>query len=174
MSNLRIEGNKIFSTATGDLVATIHDGNVQMQPGKNAMTPKVKAFYAACLEQGLPEDAAAAAPVQEAETIPEFSPDPDFEELAEEVNTHLLEDKGFVAFGDAPNRGGTSAPESEKAAAPAKSVEALSVWDIPEAALPEFSPALGVSTPQFKEFVKKNKLSAAQTAELVRRLERRK
>ena len=167
MSNFRVEGEKIFSEVTGDLVATIEDGAVKMQHGKNAMTRKVREFYEEFLN-GKNGVVTVDNGVERNVIEPE-------EEVEEEVNTHFLDDelnRDHVVFGDAP-RVGTTAPVSEKKEPEEKSLEQLSVWDIPESSLPEFSPALGVSTPGFKDFVKKHGLIQEQIAELVKRLERK-
>ena len=169
-NDFKLQGNQIYSLASGDLVATIDtDGNLKMQPGKNAMSPKVKAFY----ETEKNEDAPA--------KLSEMTGNTAFTQAlneAEEVNTHKLAEEFFeeprIAFGDAPNVGGTSAPAREKAPEAVKDPAALSVWDIPNAELPAFDFALGVDTPDFKTFVRKHKFNKAQTAELVKRLERRK
>lgn len=168
--DFKIQGNQIFSLASGDLVATVDpEGNVKMQPGKNAMTPKVKAFYEA-MKHNMPETPAA----------PEMVENPQFEAAlndAEEVNTHkLAEDMPEVrlAFGDAPRTGGTSAPARAHAPETPVDPRSKSVWDIPDSELPPFDPALGVSTPEFKTFVRKHKFSKEQSAELVKRLERKK
>ena len=170
--DFKLQGNQIFSLASGDLVATIDpEGNVKMLPGKNAMTPRVKAFYEAVKD--MPE-------LPPAADAPEMVENPQFEAAlndAEEVNTHkLAEDMPEVrlAFGDAPSPGGTSAPAREKTPEAVKDPAALSVWDIPESELPPFDPALGISTPEFKTFVRKHKLNKEQSAELVKRLERKK
>ena len=170
MSDFYLQNDKIYSNATGDAVAVIEAGAVKMLPGKNAMTPRVKAFYEEVKD--LPENAADPA------DDPAADPDDDApEEHAEEVNTHKLADvpamEEHIFFGGAPNRGGTSAPAPEKKETP-KDRHALSIWDIPQSDLPAFSPALGVETPEFKSFVKKHKLSKDQCIELIKRLERRK
>lgn len=168
MSNFRVEGEKIFSEVTGDLVATIENGTVKMVAGKNAMTPKVKEFYEEFLNSGVTECYG----MERNGTEPEEESD---EEPDEEVNTHFLNEelnRDHVIYGDAP-RMGTSAPKSEEKEEKQKSSKELMIWDIPESELPAFSAALGVSTPEFKAFVKKHKLNKEQTAELVRRVERR-
>lgn len=167
-NDFKLQGNQIYSLASGDLVATIDtDGNLKMQPGKNAMSPKVKAFYETAKNEAQTEAPA---------TLPEMTTQALNE--SEEVNTHKLAEEFFeeprIAFGDAPNVGGTSAPAREKAPEAVKDPAALSVWDIPDAELPAFDFALGVDTPDFKTFVRKHKFNKAQTAELVKRLERRK
>ena len=170
MSNFRMEGEKIFSEVTGDLVATIENGSVKMVAGKNAMTPKVKEFWEMVKSGDIAVDPD---PGICAETAIEEFP---VEEEEEEVNTHYLEEelnRDHVVYGDAP-RMGTSAPKSEEKKEKQKSAKELMIWDIPEDELPAFSAALGVSTPEFKAFVKKHKLNKEQIAELVRRVERRK
>ena len=174
--NFRIENDKIFSLASGDCVAIIVDGEVKMQPGKNAMTPRVKAFYEENKPAGTAEESSK-------DMAPESMPcdiiDPD-EEFEEEVNTHSLNEelsRERIVFGDAPATGGTSAPnpaEKTAGAAADKTPEALSIWDIPKEILPVFSPAMGVADPAFKAFVKKYHLNHEQIVELVRRLERNK
>ncbi|MBR7119972.1 MAG: hypothetical protein IKC77_07230 [Lentisphaeria bacterium] len=163
MSNFKINGNQIFSEVSGDLVAVIENGSVKMQPGKNALTPKVKAFYEEVKGSFV-----------EAAVLPlTMSPFPDAEE--EEVNTSALQDeceKSRIVIGDAPPKGGTSAPAAEVKKEHKKVVEQLAIWDIPESELPAFDPALGTSTPEFKRFIAKHKLTPAQIVELVRRLER--
>ena len=162
--DFRLEGDKIFSNATGDLVATVEDGAVRMQSGKNAMTKRVKAFYEEFCH--LPQN-----------SIPAAEPQENFdEEEMEEVNTHLLhdEDDANICFGDAPRpAGGTSAPPAEPKAACPKSIQALAVWDIPERELPHFAADTGVATPEFKAFVQKYHLTQGQVVELVQRLQRK-
>lgn len=165
MSNFKFENDKIYSLVTGDLVATVEDGNLKMCPGKNAMTPKVKAFY-----DSLTEEQKQGAAGNECQ-------DPSAEE--EEVNTHMLSEEEHtqenaaagIFFGGVPETG-TSAPIPEKHEEKEKTSEALSVWDIPEENLPEFLPDMGIETPDFKAFVKKHHLTKAQIVELVKRLER--
>ena len=164
MSDFRLEGDQIYSNKTGDLVATVEAGAVKMQPGKNAMTRKVREFYEGVERNGT-----------ECYGMLRSVTEPAEEEPEEEVNTHFLDEelnRDHVVFGDAP-RVGTSAPSVEMKEAEEKSLEQLSVWDIPKSSLPEFSPALGVSTPGFKEFVKKHGLNKEQVAELVKRVERK-
>lgn len=178
-SDFKFDSGKIFSLVTGDLVATVDERGLKMQPGKNALTPKVKAFWETY------SATAAATETQESSAAPEFeaqpaaaaAPDPSaaFQE-EEEVNTHLLNDhrEETFFFGGVPGKGGTSAPARENPVekpAADNSPEIRMVRDIPESYLPFFSPALGVSTPEFKAFVKKHKFSKAQVIELVRRLE---
>ena len=183
-SDFKFDSGKIFSLVTGDLVATVDERGLKMQPGKNALTPKVKAFWETY------SATAAATETQESSATPEFeaqpaaaAPDPsaafqeeEEEEEEEEVNTHLLNDhrEETFFFGGVPEKGGTSAPAREtpvEKSAADNSPEIRMVRDIPESYLPFFSPALGVSTPEFKAFVKKHKFSKAQVIELVRRLE---
>lgn len=173
-TDFKLEENKIFSTVTGDLVATVEETGIRMQPGKNALTPKVKAFFESCGRA-----ASSTSGTQELMEKKDFAaaaetPSPDNEE--EEVNTHLLGESQdeHTFFGGVPEKGGTSAPAREKLPEQTnehKSSKALAVWDIPEDQLPEFSPALGVSTPEFKAFVKKHKFAKEQVIELVKRLE---
>lgn len=168
MSDFRLEGDSIYSNKTGDLVATVEAGAVKMQPGKNAMTRKVREFYEGVERNGTECYGVLRSVTELAEEQPEEEPE-------EEVNTHFLDEelnRDHVVFGDAP-RVGTSAPVGEKKEPEKMSLEQLSVWDIPESSLPEFSPALGVSTPGFKEFVKKHGLNKEQIAELVKRVERK-
>lgn len=54
-----------------------------------------------------------------------------------------------------------------------KPVSVLVIADIPEEMLPEFDRRLGMDTPRLREYIKHHKLDAAQTAALVRRLERK-
>ena len=175
-TDFKLEENKIFSTVTGDLVATVEETGIRMQPGKNALTPKVKAFWETY------SVTAAAPETQESSGAPEFEAQPAAADTSaafqeeEEVNTHLLNDhqEGTFFFGGVPGKGGTSAPAREKLPEQKnelKSSKALAVWDIPEDQLPEFSPALGVSTPEFKAFIKKHKFAKEQVIELVKRLE---
>lgn len=176
MSNddFKLEGNRIYSLATGDLVATIDNGIVRMQQGKNAMTPRVKAFYERLPKTSPAPEDGAAAPEMTAHSSTDAVAD---EDDTEEANTHKLADNtlpaGDVYFGGAPAPTGTSAPAPETAPEKTSDPKILSVWDIPENELPEFSPALGTATPDFKSFVKKHHLNKAQAAELVKRLERR-
>lgn len=164
MSDFKYDNGKIYSLITGDLVACVESNGLKMQPGKNALTPKVKAFF-----ESLTEEEKQCADHNELPGVDNTpAAEEDFEE--EEVNTHILEDK--QPYGETPAAGSASAPARELKEVSPKSAKALAVWDIPESSLPEFSPALGVATPGFKAFVKKHKFSAEQVAELVKRLEK--
>ena len=167
-SDFELKDGKVYSTVSGDLLATIdEEGNVKMQQGKNALTPRVKAFVASA-----PQLPPAEAPAAEA---PEITENPDFSNAMpddEEVNTHVLNDsEEHIFFGDAP-RCGTGVPAVEENT-PSPAPDALSVYDIPESALPAFDPALGAASPEVKSFVRKHKFNKVQTAELIRRLEKK-
>ena len=174
-SDFELRDGKVYSTVSGDLVATIdQEGNLKMQQGKNALTPRVKEFLASApsMPPNAPENPEASAAMEQMTENHDFSsalPDD------EEVNTHILNDsKEHVFFGDAP-RHGTGVPASEaKPVIPIPDPNITSVWDIPKADLPAFDPALGTSTPEFKNFIRKHKFNKVQAAELVRRLSRRK
>lgn len=171
MNDFKFENNKIYSNTTGDLVAEIHGENLRMMPGKNAMTPRVKAFY-----EEVRGEVKTETETENPEDIRSVAESCQMEEEEEEVNTHLLDDelsRERIVFGDAPLKGGTSAPAAEKKPEEKKSARALSIWDIPGESLPAMDPALGVATPEFKNFVKKHKLDKEQTIELIKRLERR-
>ena len=49
MNNFKYENDKSYSLSSGDLVAVIENGNLKIQPGKNALTPRIKAFYEECV-----------------------------------------------------------------------------------------------------------------------------
>lgn len=173
-SDFELRDGNIFSTVSGDLIATLdQEGNLKMQQGKNALTPRVKAFLASApsLPPDAPENPEADAAVEQIAENPDFSKlgEPD----AEEVNTHVLsESDEHIFFGDAP-RHGTGLPATEpKPVIPVPDPNVTSVYDIPESALPAFDPALGAASPELKSFVRKHKFNKVQTAELVRRLER--
>lgn len=169
-SDFELRDGKIFSTVSGDLIATIdEEGNLKMVQGKNALTPRVKAFVASA-----PQLPVAEAPAAEA---PEMTGNPDFSKLGEpddeEVNTHILnESDEHIFFGDAP-RHGTGVPATEEKPAADPAPEAISVYDIPETSLPAFDPALGAASPDLKSFIRKHKFNKVQAAELIRRLERK-
>jgi hypothetical protein len=171
--DFELRDGKIFSIVSGDLIATIDtDGNLKMVQGKNALTPRVKAFLASppSPPPDAPENTEASAAMEQMSENPDFSKvgEPD----AEEVNTHILsESDEHIFFGDAP-RHGTGLPATEKKSAADPDPEAISVYDIPESALPAFDPALGAASPELKSFIRKHKFNKVQTAELVRRLER--
>lgn len=196
MNNFSIENNKIYSNVSGDLVAVISDdGTIKIQPGKNAMTPRIKAFYEEYKKSNLPmadeqtggtailpmsdeqEAGTVTLPMSDEQkagtvTLPMMSPLPQEDE--EEVNTAYLQerlDNPQMTFGDAP-RQGTSAPPAEEKTENKKVLQQLAVWDIPKSELPRLDVALGVYTPEFKEFVKKHNLTKEQAAELVNRIER--
>lgn len=179
-TDFKFEDGKIYSLVTGDLVATVDEKGLKMQPGKNALTPKVKAFFESC-DRAASSTSGSQALMDEKQSFDEpaaAAETPALDNEEEEVNTHLLNDhqEGTFFFGGVPGKGGTSAPAREKLPEklpekPVNPSEIRTVWDIPEDQLPEFSPALGVSTPEFKAFVKKHKFSKAQIIELVRRLE---
>ena len=105
----------------------------------------------------------------------QMTENPDFSNALpddEEVNTHVLNDsEEHIFFGDAP-RCGTGLPATEENT-PSPTPDALSVWDIPESALPAFDPALGTASPELKSFIRKHKFNKVQAAELIRRLERK-
>lgn len=174
MSDFELRDGKVYSTLSGDLLATIDDdGNVKMQQGKNALTPRVKAFLATAPQ--LPAAEAPENPEADA-ALEQMTENPDFSNAMpddEEVNTHVLsESDEHIFFGDAP-RHGTGVPVTEvKPVTPVPDPNVTSVWDIPESALPAFDPALGAASPELKSFVRKHKFNKVQTAELVRRLER--
>lgn len=173
MSDFELRDGKVYSTLSGDLLATIDDdGNVKMQQGKNALTPRVKAFLASppSPPPDAPENPEADAALEQMTENSDFSntmPDD------EEVNTRVLsESDEHIFFGDAP-RHGTGVPATElKPVTPVPDPNVTSVYDIPESALPAFDPALGAASPELKSFVRKHKFNKVQTAELVRRLER--
>lgn len=173
MSDFELRDGKVYSTLSGDLVATIdQEGNLKMQQGKNALTPRVKAFLASppSPPPDAPENQEAPAALEQMAENPDFSnamPDD------EEVNTRVLsESDEHIFFGDAP-RHGTGVPATElKPVTPVPDPNVTSVYDIPESALPAFDPALGAASPELKSFVRKHKFNKVQTAELVRRLER--
>ena len=173
-SDFELRDSKVYSIVSGDLIATIDDdGNPKMVQGKNALTPRVKAFLASAPQ--LPVAEASENPEAPA-AMEQMTENPDFSKLgepdAEEVNTHILsESDEHIFFGDAP-RHGTGLPATEKKSAADLDPEAISVYDIPESALPAFDPALGTASPELKSFVRKHKFNKVQTAELVRRLER--
>lgn len=173
-SDFELRDGKVFSTVSGDLLATIDDdGNVKMQQGKNALTPRVKAFLASppSPPPDAPENPETPAAMEQMAENPDFSKlgEPD----DEEVNTHVLsESDERIFFGDAP-RHGTGLPATElKPLTPVPDPNVTSVYDIPESALPAFDPALGAASPELKSFVRKHKFNKVQTAELIRRLER--
>lgn len=171
-SDFELRDGKVYSTVSGDLVATVdREGNLKMQQGKNALTPRVKEFMAA---PPVPPPDAPEVP----EAMEQMTENHDFSGALpddEEVNTHILDDNNErVFFGDAPRHGtGVPAPE-EKPIIPVPDPNITSVWDIPESELPAFDPALGTATPEFKNFIRKHKFNKVQAAELVRRLSRRK
>lgn len=169
-ANFKLENNKIYSTVTGDLVATVEETGIKMQPGKNALTPRVKAFYDS-VDRAAENPTAGQELMEEKQDFQEFAENAaaetgTFDGEEEEVNTHLLGEERMEFSG--PEKTGT--PELERSSGHTSS-KALAVWDIPEDLLPDFSPALGVSTPEFKAFVKKHKFSKDQVIELVKRLE---
>ena len=173
-SDFELRDGKVYSTLSGDLVATIdQEGNLKMQQGKNALTPRVKAFLASAPQ--LPVAEASENPEAPA-AVEQITENPDFSNAMpddEEVNTHVLsESDEHIFFGDAP-RHGTGVPATEaKPLTPVPDPNVTCVWDIPESALPAFDPALGAASPELKSFVRKHKFNKVQTAELVRRLER--
>lgn len=174
-SDFELRDGKVYSTVSGDLIATIDDeGNLKMQQGKNALTPRVKAFVASAPQLPVAEAPAAEAPAAEA---PEMTENTDFSKLGEpddeEVNTHILKESDeHIFFGDAP-RHGTGVPATEEKPAADPAPEAISVYDIPETSLPAFDPALGAASPELKSFIRKHKFNKVQAAELIRRLERK-
>ena len=178
MNNFKYENDKIYSLSSGDLVAVIENGNLKIQPGKNALTPRIKAFYEECVNNTSSDGQALPSGGESLEKEPDSVVAAKAQAPAEEeeVNTHLLSDEAErerIAWGDAPRPGGTAAPAREYKPSPQKSAKALSVWDIPEESLPEFRADMGVETPDFKNFVKKHKFNKEQTIELIKRLERK-
>lgn len=172
-NDFELKDGKVYSTVSGDLLATIDDdGNVKMQQGKNALTPRVKAFLATAPQ--LPVAEASENPEADA-ALEQITENPDFSNALpddEEVNTHVLsESDEHIFFGDAP-RHGTGLPAVEENT-PSPAPDALSVYDIPESALPAFDPALGTASPEVKSFVRKHKFNKVQSAELIRRLEKK-
>lgn len=157
MNELKFEDRKIYSLASGDLVAVVDEnGELKIQPGKNAMSRKIKEFYASLGEQ---KECDCAEKCEHyscksggAEQICEHE---------EEVNTHILKEE---------EENQTSVPEK------AENVEArqcdVCIDDIPDDQLPRFDFALGVETPDFKAFCRKHKLKKEQVVQLIKRLEK--
>ena len=145
MTELKFEDGKIYSLASGDLVAVVDEnGELKIQPGKNAMSRKIKEFFETVSDQknscncdGTCEECTCK------------------EEVEEEVNTHILQEQEVF----------TPDPETKKNAE-------VSVEDIPESQLPHFDFALGVETPEFKAFCRKHKLNKNQIIQLIKRLEK--
>ena len=172
-SDFELRDGNIFSTVSGDLVATIdQEGNLKMVQGKNALTPRVKAFLAS--PPAPPPDATENTEAPEAPEVPaameQMTENPDFAKLGEPAA--VSESDEHIFFGDAP-RHGTGLPATEpKPVSPVPDPNVTSVYDIPESALPAFDPALGAASPELKSFIRKHKFNKVQAAELIRRLER--
>ena len=143
--SFKFENGNIYSTASGDLVAVVTEEGLKIQPGKNAMTPRIKEFY-----ENIKDNPAAPAETAQENAV--------CEEEQEEVNTHFLQEEVVRE---------KQAPVEEK------KKDGTTVESIPESELPEFDFALGVETPAFKAFVRKHKLNKEQAAALVKRLEKR-
>lgn len=147
MTELKFEDGKIYSLASGDLVAVVEEnGELKIQPGKNAMTRKIREFYASFCEQNSCGN----------EQLEQKS------EEEEEVNTHILQENDKDTFSPDPE-------QTKNAEVP---LADFSVEDIPESQLPHFDFALGVETPEFKAFVRKHKLNKTQIIQLIKRLEK--
>ena len=152
MAELKFEDGKIYSLASGDLVAVVDEnGELKIQPGKNAMTRKIKEFFEtvsvqknSCNCDGTCEECTCK------------------EEVEEEVNTHILQENDKDTFSPDPN-------QTKNAEVP---LADFSVEDIPDGDLPNFDFALGVETPEFKAFCRKHKLNKAQIIQLIKRLEK--
>ncbi|MBR2510450.1 MAG: hypothetical protein IKB71_12000 [Lentisphaeria bacterium] len=149
MTELKFEDGKIYSLASGDLVAVVDEnGELKIQPGKNAMTRKIREFFST-LDAGIKEN------------IPENIPG-NMPEKIEEVNTHILQENDKDTFSPDPE-------QTKNAEVP---LADFAVEDIPESQLPHFDFALGVETPEFKAFVRKHKLNKSQIIQLIKRLEK--
>lgn len=168
----RLDGNKIFSTSSGKVVATVENGSVVMAAGYNTLTKKVNEFYAAgnFAETAVP--AVEAVPIEEEteyvwedefakDHIGEIEEKPDFAELGE--------GKANVFVGNAPAASDPAVPAVDQ---PQGSEEAKLVIDsIPDDELPALDPVFGTQTREFKLFCKCYKLTDDQITALVRRLE---
>ena len=165
MENLKIDGNNIYSTVTGDLVAVVQEGNLKIQPGKNAMTRKIKEFYESVSAGSGSELCGCDGSCGDNCTCKDK--EHENSDLQEEVNTHKLAESNVDNTNKDDVDGFSPAAGTEETADSAFAVE-----DIPEAQLPEFDVALGVETPAFKAFIRKHKLTREQVVQLVKRLEK--
>lgn len=158
MNELKFEDGKIYSLASGDLVAVVDEnGELKIQPGKNAMTRKIKEFYASLGEKKKCDCAEKCEHCScDNEQLEHKS------EEEEEVNTHILQENDKDTFSPDPE-------QTKNAEVP---LADFSVEDIPESQLPDFDFALGVETPAFKAFCRKHKLNKAQIIQLIKRLEK--
>ena len=157
MSEYIRKGNDIFS-ARGRRVATLdHDGNPVMAPGMaGAHSRGVREFLA------LP----AVPPDVPANPAPPPPPPPGGPGMADPPGS----DQVTAYVGPVPSVRPAGRPE------PLPRPETVEEWEIstiPADQLPPFSPARGVNTPGFSDYVARHKLTALQRAALVRRLEKR-
>lgn len=162
----RLDGDHIYSTKTGNLVAILSDGEVIMQNGYNGQGRLVKEFLVEVFPKGIPSA-----------ILPTATDDPSVAESSAAMPEDVPEDElrttpgnpGFY-IGDAPAAPGSGTlgtPDNPEGSDDARFL----VGGIPEAELPAMDPALGIATPAVAKFIKKHRMSPDQITALVRRLE---
>lgn len=159
----RLDGDHIYSSKTGNLIAILADGEVVMQNGYNGQGRLVKEFLVEAFPDGIPAGGSAATAVTD--DLPEMPPE-GYDPESETLNSG---DPGFY-FGDAPAAPGSGTlgtPDNPEGSEDARFL----ISSIPETELPPMDPALGIATPAVARFIKKHRMSPDQITALVRRLE---
>jgi len=165
----KIEGGKVYSDK-GKLVASLtQQGSVEFEPG---MAPAHKRGFQEWLRENgatfgnLPEPA-------DSPVVPEAPPS--LGQKVEDKNPADSEPEKETSLADLENEAEKEmiSPKPPPAPQSVVSLKRLAIADIPDDRLPPFDPRLGVSTPGFQEFVKRNNLDREQTVSLIRRLERK-
>lgn len=170
MSSYMIKDRKVFTTR-GKLVATLDDdGNPVMALGMaGPHTRGVREFLG--FRYSVSEGTKQAAPEEASDVKENLTTDDPEEVVKENLTTEQSGPKMYVGEPAAAKADpGCPAQEAERE----KTVDEFLVDGIPDDQLPDLSPEYGVYTPGFQEFVEINRLSPAQVAALINRINNKK